>query len=224
MCQCKSFHSKSADTCDVPFPTKRESRINDQRTQSKMMKTISKRTLLHVAMLMALLCDSTHALAASATRNDNLPMYSTQKDQKPPDAENFIEYYKDHEISEKQARESLRNMPESDLATPENYHTCTAAHLQYCKSDNLLKDHCCCNQSHNKEQLYFIPHTCFINEKRCYPSLGSCLTVFEIRNRCCDAQLKRHWKSMLVSNANTCATSKYLLAALLAALLVAADY
>lgn len=112
--------------------------------------TITKRTFLHV---MFLLCDFNHALAASAIRSDNSATYYSEKDQRPLDAGSIVEYYKDHEISSMQARENLKSMRESDFQTPAHCRACTAEHQKYCHSENLLKDHCCCNQSHNKGEF-----------------------------------------------------------------------
>lgn len=114
---------------------------------------ISKRIFLHITMMIIMLCDSSRVLAASATRSDNFVTATSQKHQKLPDAESFVEYFKDHEISEKQARENLRSMRESDFATPAHCRKCSVEHQRYCYSDNLLKDHCCCNQSHNKGEF-----------------------------------------------------------------------
>lgn len=120
-------------------------RLNDQRAKSKM--NVSKRIFLH---FMLLLCDFKQALAASAMNSENLVINSSPKEQKPLDAGTFVEYFKDHEISSSQARENLRNMRENDFLTPAYCKSCSAEHQKYCHSENLLKDHCCCNQSHNK--------------------------------------------------------------------------
>lgn len=121
---------------------------NDQRAQSKMMKRI-----FLAVLLMFLFCDWNRALAASAIQVDTFGMYNSQKDRKPPEVVKMVEYFKDHEISEKQARENLRSMHENDFATPAHCQKCTAEHKSYCYSENMLKDHCCCNQSHNKGEF-----------------------------------------------------------------------
>lgn len=117
-------------------------RLDAQRAQSKMM-LVSKR--IFATTLILIFCDVT--LAASASNIDNYAMLSPRKEK---EAEFVVEYYKDHEISEKQARENLRNMRDDDFITPAHCKACKAEHRKYCHSENLLKDHCCCNQSHNK--------------------------------------------------------------------------
>ena len=113
---------------------------------SKM--TISKRTFLHAILLLA--CDFSQSASALA-RTDNLVISSAPKDGTPTDAESVVEYFKDHEVSEKQARNSLRGI--DDFSTPARCKKCSREHLKYCHSENLLKDHCCCNQSHNKSKF-----------------------------------------------------------------------
>lgn len=111
---------------------------------------ISKRIFLQLVFF---LCDFNHALAASAIRSDNSETYNSEKNQKPLEAGSVVNYYKDHEVSSLQARENLRNLRESDFQTPAHCQGCLPEHLKYCHSENLLKDHCCCNQSHNKGEF-----------------------------------------------------------------------
>lgn len=96
-----------------------------------------------IAVIILIICDLIRALSASAIN-------SQKSDTKP--MESFIvEYYKDHEVTENQARDSLRLMTQEDFQQP-NHCTCTSEHQKYCRSKELLKDHCCCNQSHKKGQ------------------------------------------------------------------------
>ncbi|KAG5678457.1 hypothetical protein PVAND_008129 [Polypedilum vanderplanki] len=169
-----------------------------------------------VSLIMLLTCDLSLKSALSASAID------TQSDKKSPTT-TITEYFKDHEVSDKMARESLRAMKDDEFETPPYCKKCTEEQQRYCHSDKLLKDHCCCNQSHRKEQLYFIPHECYINYDRCYPSLGSCLEVMHIRSCCCDAQLKKHWKSILGTGSKI-RSSKFLLWTLPLALLLIAVY
>lgn len=69
--------------------------------------------------------------------------------QKPFDTA-VVEYYKDHEVTEKQARDSLRLMKDEEFQQPAHCKPCTNEQQRYCRSNDLLKDHCCCNQSHKK--------------------------------------------------------------------------
>lgn len=117
------------------LPNRLEVPINDQRIESKMI--VSKRIFLN---FMFLLYDLNLALAAS----------SINSEPRTADSDSFVEYFKDHEISEKQARENLRGMKERDFQTPAYCPRCSAEHMRYCHSVNLLKDHCCCSESHNK--------------------------------------------------------------------------
>jgi hypothetical protein len=94
-----------------------------------------------IAVIMLITCDLIRALSASAIN-------SQKSDIKPMESV-IVEYYKDHEVTEHQARESLRQMTQEDFLQPAHC-TCTSEHKQYCRSKEMLKDHCCCNQSHKK--------------------------------------------------------------------------
>lgn len=95
-------------------------------------------TRILVLLTMLLSCD----LALSASAINPQSDKSTQS--------SIVEYYKDHEITERQARESLRKMTDVDFQNPAHCKPCTEEHQRYCHSSELLKDHCCCNQSHKK--------------------------------------------------------------------------
>lgn len=90
-----------------------------------------------------MLCDLSRVFAASAFTNEKVVDQS----------ETVVEFFKDHEVSEKQARENLLGMSESDFKRPAYCSDCTREHQRYCKSENLLKDHCCCNQSHKNGEF-----------------------------------------------------------------------
>lgn len=95
---------------------------------------------------MLVLCDLRRKFAASA--------YSSENDVRTSDrSEAVVEYFKDHEISEKQARDNLIGMSEKDFQRPAYCSDCSLEHLKYCNSENLLKDHCCCNQSHKNGEF-----------------------------------------------------------------------
>lgn len=102
-------------------------------------------------IMMVLTCDLNlnSAIGASANnseRDNNKPFESNAQS-------SVVEYYKDHEVTERQARESLRVMTEEELQTPSHCRECSDDQKRYCHSDKLLKDHCCCNQSHKKGKL-----------------------------------------------------------------------
>lgn len=93
-------------------------------------------------MLIIISCDLFCALGASAI--------NSQKSDTKPFEPVVVEYFKDHEVKTEDARNSLRLMKEDEFQQPAHCRPCTKEHKQYCNSDFLLKDHCCCNQSHKK--------------------------------------------------------------------------
>lgn len=91
---------------------------------------------------MLITCDLIHALSASAINSQN-------SDKRQLDSV-IVEYFKDHEVTERQARDSVRLMKEDEFQPPAHCKPCTNDQKRYCHKDDLLKDHCCCNQSHKK--------------------------------------------------------------------------
>lgn len=101
--------------------------------------------VLTVVILILKCCNFGYALGASAIKSKSdisKPLENTPS--------TIVEYFKDHEVTEKQARDSLRLMKDDDFLTPDHCKPCKDKDIQYCNSENLLKDHCCCNQSHKK--------------------------------------------------------------------------
>lgn len=102
---------------------------------------------------MFVLCDLSKTFSASVLSSEN--DFSTRDR-----FETVVTYFKDHEVSERQARENLIGMTEKDFNRPAYCTNCTREHQRYCHSENLLKDHCCCNQSH-KTGEFTDPHIDF---------------------------------------------------------------
>jgi len=76
---------------------------------------------------------------------------------------------------------------------------CTAEIMQYCLGGRMLHDHCCCDSRHGKEELPWIPHSCYVGDS-CLPNIGSCISYTEYRQCCCDRALAKQWKK-IYSNA-----------------------
>jgi hypothetical protein len=106
---------------------------------------ISKIIFQHFTLLVILFCDVNCELVLNTFA---APVVFKQE--KVNGVSSYVEYHKDHEISEKQSRKSLENMPEAEFVTPGHCKPCKPEHETYCFSPNLLKDHCCCNQGHAK--------------------------------------------------------------------------
>lgn len=106
----------------------------------RCLKAVSKIQLFFISLL---ICDYALGAGAINSQSDKKPLETTQSP--------IIEYYKDHEITEKQARESLVKMDKDDFQSAAHCKLpCPEEHNRYCFSSELLKDHCCCNQSHKK--------------------------------------------------------------------------
>ena len=50
-------------------------------------------------------------------------------------------------------------MKDDEFQQPAHCKPCTTEQQRYCHSKDLLKDHCCCNQSHKKGKQATTPST-----------------------------------------------------------------
>jgi hypothetical protein len=127
--------------CDLGFIIWWPKKSNQKKHFHKMHKFTNKIT---ISVMMLFICDRICALSASAI--------NSQHDNGRVTEGTIVEYYKDHEVTEKQARDSLITMKDDEFLSPSHCKPsmCTDSNQQYCRSENLLKDHCCCNQSHKK--------------------------------------------------------------------------
>lgn len=120
----------------------------------------------------------------------------------------FVEYYIEHNVSEGAAKQSffevgVKLIDDKPMAWCPK---CTEDILNYCYSRSLLDDHCCCDSRHGKEQIPWIPHSCYVGvQEKCSPSTGSCITHTELRQCCCDRVLAKRWKSIYSSSMMTTA-------------------
>ncbi|XP_055677070.1 uncharacterized protein LOC129786232 [Lutzomyia longipalpis] len=112
--------------------------------------------------------------------------------------EGYEEYYLEHSVSQKDAKKSLKEIIEKskNYQRPAYCGECTSSIQKYCLSPHLLHDHCCCDLRHGKEELPWIPHSCYIGQNECKSSLGSCLMYAEHKICCCDQLLIEQWKSI----------------------------
>ncbi|XP_058059416.1 uncharacterized protein LOC131210222 [Anopheles bellator] len=109
----------------------------------------------------------------------------------------FVTYHVEHEQSEYDARRYVALLNESEIhRLPSWCHKhCNSSLLHYCRSNNFLNDHCCCEYSHTKEQLPWMPHTCLRQlGERCSANAGSCSNYRAIKECCCDRLTKLEYK------------------------------
>lgn len=64
----------------------------------------------------------------------------------------FIEYYMEHQVSEKEARKIISQIKSDELEKPSMpwCEQCTPTIRSYCMAPSFLRDHCCCDQRHEK--------------------------------------------------------------------------
>uniref|UniRef100_A0A1Y9H9I5 CCC domain-containing protein n=1 Tax=Anopheles farauti TaxID=69004 RepID=A0A1Y9H9I5_9DIPT len=118
-----------------------------------------------------------------------------------PVPDGVVVYHVEHEQTETDARRYVLAMTDAELhRLPAWCKQCNATLLHYCRSNDFLNDHCCCEYSHTKEQLPWIPHTCMrqLNE-RCQANAGSCSKYRAIKECCCDRVTKLEYKTKFSS-------------------------
>ncbi|XP_055586116.1 uncharacterized protein LOC129738835 [Uranotaenia lowii] len=109
----------------------------------------------------------------------------------------ITEYYKEHEVSEKEARQALEQLDLDEVAKapPAWCDECGIDKIHFCRSPAFINDHCCCEHRHSREKLPWLPHTCYLGKERCQPHSSSCSKYREIRQCCCDRILIAEYKS-----------------------------
>lgn len=107
------------------------------------------------------------------------------------------EYFIEHKVSEKEAAISFQHKADDLLKRdpPAWCAPCTAEVKRYCLGNQMLQDHCCCDSRHGREQLPWLPHSCYVGEK-CQPNIGSCIKYTELRECCCDREMAKQYKDI----------------------------
>ncbi|XP_058467752.1 uncharacterized protein LOC131440468 [Malaya genurostris] len=117
----------------------------------------------------------------------------------------ITEYFKEHEVSEKDSRLALEALDLEQIAkVPAWCEECDIDKINFCHSAAFINDHCCCEHRHAREKLSWIPHTCYLGKERCQPHTSSCSKYREIRECCCDRLLIGEYKARFSTGSNTC--------------------
>ncbi|XP_058813826.1 uncharacterized protein LOC131677799 isoform X1 [Topomyia yanbarensis] len=120
-----------------------------------------------------------------------------------------IEYFKEHEVSEKESRLALEALDLDQLTkVPAWCDECGIDKIHFCRSAAFINDHCCCEHRHAREKLSWIPHTCYLGKERCQPHTSSCSKYREIRECCCDRLLIGEYKARFSAGSRTCKPSQ----------------
>ncbi|XP_053670102.1 uncharacterized protein LOC128720455 [Anopheles nili] len=108
----------------------------------------------------------------------------------------FETYYFEHAQTELAARQFVATLNHSELhRNPSWCKQCNATVMHYCRTQHFINDHCCCEYSHTKEQLPWIPHTCLLKlYDPCTANAGSCSKYRAIKECCCDRATKLAYK------------------------------
>ncbi|XP_053698800.1 uncharacterized protein LOC128745750 [Sabethes cyaneus] len=119
-----------------------------------------------------------------------------------------IEYFKEHEVSEKDSRMALEALNLDEVTkVPAWCDECGIEKINFCHSTAFINDHCCCEHRHAREKLPWIPHTCYVGKERCQPHTSSCSKYREIRECCCDRLLIGEYAAKFSAGTRTCTRS-----------------
>ncbi|XP_055522763.1 uncharacterized protein LOC129716945 [Wyeomyia smithii] len=119
----------------------------------------------------------------------------------------IVEYFKEHEVSEKDSRIALEKLNLDEvIKVPAWCDECGIEKIHFCHSTAFINDHCCCEHRHAREKLPWIPHTCYVGKERCQPHTSSCSKYREIRECCCDRLLIGEYAAKFSAGARTCIT------------------
>uniref|UniRef100_A0AAG5CNI0 CCC domain-containing protein n=1 Tax=Anopheles atroparvus TaxID=41427 RepID=A0AAG5CNI0_ANOAO len=153
------------------------------------------------------LWESSLATAALATNDVHLPgetdfprshhhQYQGVKASYPTPS-SVVTYHFEHEQTELAARQYVASLNDTELRrVPAWCKPCNASVLHYCRTTDFLNDHCCCEYSHTREQLPWMPHTCLRQlDERCTANAGSCSKYRAIKECCCDRLTKLEYKA-----------------------------
>lgn len=85
----------------------------------------------------------------ATARNTNSIICSTSTTTAEPP---FMEYFMEHQVTEKEARLAIKEMPESEFSKKAMpfCDVCTEKIRNYCLGPIFLRDHCCCELRHEQ--------------------------------------------------------------------------
>ncbi|XP_058118716.1 uncharacterized protein LOC131284090 [Anopheles ziemanni] len=167
----------------------------------------------------AAIWESSLTTAALATNDVHLPGESDFHQQREgaksayPTPSSIVTYHIEHEQTELAARRYLATLNDSEIhRLPAWCKPCNASVLHYCRTSDFLNDHCCCEYSHTKEQLPWMPHTCLRQlDERCTANAGSCSKYRAIKECCCDRLTKLEYKTKFSTAASSVPFHSWLL-------------
>uniref|UniRef100_A0A2S2QE44 CCC domain-containing protein n=1 Tax=Sipha flava TaxID=143950 RepID=A0A2S2QE44_9HEMI len=73
---------------------------------------------------------------------------------------------------------------------------CTIREIEYCLSNDVIEDHCCCQRKYH-EVFPYIAHTCYNKSRNCEPTVRDCGVFDRLLACCCHHYLGMKWKNQM---------------------------
>ncbi|XP_065215723.1 uncharacterized protein LOC135842273 [Planococcus citri] len=99
----------------------------------------------------------------------------------------------EHQVTSDEAKQAVKDI-EPDKMITVGCKSCSRVDIQYCLSDDVISDHCCCDRKF-KERFPYIEHTCTLEDSPCQPVARDCSEYTRIVDCCCNQQLASKWKA-----------------------------
>lgn len=117
---------------------------------------------LLIVFLMMHITGKNYVKARNAAICDNHPHHQQQQQNRQQHSQQvdisdppYLEYFMEHEVTEKEAKEIIYQIRADELDKQPHLwcERCTPAMRTYCMGPQFLRDHCCCDQRHEKGEV-----------------------------------------------------------------------
>ncbi|XP_050421867.1 uncharacterized protein LOC126834167 isoform X2 [Adelges cooleyi] len=114
-------------------------------------------------------------------------------DTNPADGHLLVE----HTVTQESAQDAIQHL-QPDLMIGAGCKECTRREIEYCMSNDVIEDHCCCQRKYH-EVFPYIAHTCYVRSRNCEPTVRDCGVFDRLLACCCHQHLGTKYKSQLLA-------------------------
>ncbi|XP_050541742.1 uncharacterized protein LOC126905768 [Daktulosphaira vitifoliae] len=114
----------------------------------------------------------------------------------------------EHTVTHESAEIAIRNL-QPDLMIGAGCKECTRREIEYCFSNDVIEDHCCCQRKYH-EVFPYIAHTCYVRSRNCEPTVRDCGVFDRLLACCCHQHLGIKYRNQsLAANNSTNIGNKF---------------
>ncbi|KAF0760828.1 Uncharacterized protein FWK35_00006982 [Aphis craccivora] len=106
----------------------------------------------------------------------------------------------EHSVTLESAENAIQHIV-PDLMIGFGCKKCTTREIEYCLSNDVIEDHCCCQRKYH-EVFPYIVHTCYVRSRNCEPTVRDCGVFDRLLTCCCHHYLGMKWKIKMSSSIN----------------------